>query len=411
MLSRHMPPLTRLLGLSLPLLLVLLAAGLAAQAWLVRQHAATEERAWQRTISQWERALAVTGGDAAPWGEERLATLTALLDTRLRVDPSPPPTGRHFIHLLPDGRRLVLQPLPSPAERMLLLQQRVLLALGLFALVLIIGLLAVVLWWRPGDASPPVAPPPDLRSLTSLARATAAQGEALAQERDDRQRAEEAARYRLDLLNQALEERIRLGRDLHDGVIQSLYAAGLTLEAAGQQLATAPAQAAVGIETGKTILNQAIADTRAHLAGLAPARVRRDSLATALRALVHEQRAAQSLDLDLHVDEAAPVQLPDERIADLFQITREAVSNALRHGRARRLTLRLEEAETGGVSLEITDDGQGFDSTQSAPPGHHGLANLQARAEQAGGTFTLDSYPDQGTRLRVFWPPPNAPTP
>jgi signal transduction histidine kinase len=115
---------------------------------------------------------------------------------------------------------------------MLLMQQRVLLALGLFALVLFVGLLSLVLWWRPRDAAAPVALSPDLRSLTSLARTTAAQGEALAQERDDRQRAEEAARYRLDLLNQALEERIRLGRDLHDGVIQSLYAAGLTLEAA-----------------------------------------------------------------------------------------------------------------------------------------------------------------------------------
>jgi signal transduction histidine kinase len=401
-----MNPLTRLLGLSLPLLLALLVGGLVAQAWLARHQAEAEARQWERTIAQWEHARALTGGDEAPWNEARLATLRVLLDARLEVNPPATPAGPHLVHLLPEGEPLVLQPRASPAARQWLLQQRVLLALGLTALVLFVALFALTLWWRPTASPAPAATPPDWRSLTTLARTTAAQGEALAQERDDRQRAEEAARFRLDLLNQALEERIRLGRDLHDGVIQSLYAAGLTLEAAGQLLATDPAQAAARLDNGKTILNQAIADTRAHLAGLAPARVRRDSLATALRALVHEQRADQPLVLDLHVDEAAPAQLPDERIADLFQITREAVSNALRHGQARRLTLRLEEAETGGVNLTLGDDGQGFDPARPSAAGHHGLLNLRARAEQAGGIFTLDSRPGGGTRLHVHWPVP-----
>jgi signal transduction histidine kinase len=348
--------------------------------------------------------LDATGGESTPWDEDRLATLTALLDARLLIDPGVPPPDHHSVHVLPDGRRLVLHALPSPADRMLQLQQRVLLALGLLALLLFIALLAALIWWRSPDSADAKPPPPDLRSLTSLARTTAVQGEALAHERDERLRAEAAARYRLDLLNQALEERIRLGRDLHDGVIQSLYAAGLTVEAARQLVASDPPQATARLQGGLTIINQAIADTRAHLAGLAPARVRRDSLATALRALVNEQRADQPLELDLQVDEATPACLPDERVADLFQIVREAVSNALRHGRARHLTLKLEEAETGGVSLELTDDGRGFDPALAPPPGHHGLANLRARAEQAGGTFNLSSQPGAGTRLHIHWP-------
>src|SRR5690606_37902209 len=99
--------------------------------------------------------------------------------------------------------------------------------------------------FRAGDTRAPFHPAgaSDIHSLSFLARTSVRQQEELDQARDERLRAEEEARARLVALNHALEEKVRIGRDLHDGVIQSLYAAGLTLQTVREMLESNPAAA------------------------------------------------------------------------------------------------------------------------------------------------------------------------
>lgn len=415
----------RLVGFSLALLLVLVAAALAAQAWITRQEIRIEAAAVERARGQLATLIELTGGPDAPWHDERLARIGAALGARVqrvaggatRVDLTPASTARdrlRFTLALPGEPADALQvSLPAPpTDRILLLFQRVLLALGVFAVVLLVTLIAATILGKPGadKTAEPSALAPDLRSLAHLARHNVAQEEKLAAERESRLRAQEAAHLRLNLLNRALEEKINLGRDLHDGIIQSLYATGLTVESAREILPQDPARTADQLDQAMRMINQAIADTRAYIKGLAPARVRRDSLAGAIQSLLDDQRGGRPVDFTVEVDEAAPPALNDDQLADLFQIVREGASNALRHGDASRIEVSLRRLPSGGLELLLADNGRGFDAHVTPSAHHHGLANLTARAQAGGGHLAISSDPAQGTRLQVIWPAALAPS-
>ena len=118
------------------------------------------------------------------------------------------------------------------------------------------------------------------RSLDLLATTSARAQEEIDRERDERGKAHADTQQRLELLNRALEEKIRFGRDLHDGVIQSLFGTGLTLESAKLQVSTKPATAVNQLEQSISLINRSITDIRGYISGLSPRSVRRDSLAT-----------------------------------------------------------------------------------------------------------------------------------
>jgi signal transduction histidine kinase len=145
------------------------------------------------------------------------------------------------------------------------------------------------------------------------------------------------------------------------------------------------------------MINRNISDIRSYISGLSPRSVRHDSLAEA----VEELRAGRPLDVDWKIDEACVAELSDAQITETVQITREAVSNALRHGGARQLTVALSRGDSGSV-LTIRDDGRGF-SLKAADPGGNGLANMRARTEDALGEFTLTSTLGEGTCIQVSW--------
>jgi signal transduction histidine kinase len=241
----------------------------------------------------------------------------------------------------------------------------------------------------------------ELRSISLLAATSAKAQEEISAERGEREKAEADSRQRLQMLNQALAEKIRIGRDLHDGVIQSLYAVGLTLESV-QKVAEKDATQAQGL-VAQSIkhINRTIADIRAYIGGLSPSAVRGDSLASRLAEIVEELRAGRPLDVNWHVEDAAVAELSDEQLAETLQITREAVSNALRHGGASRLHISVVAAAQGSELL-IRDDGTGFDRATTHGAGY-GLNNIQARAEAALGAFTLTTSPGEGTSVLVTW--------
>jgi signal transduction histidine kinase len=239
------------------------------------------------------------------------------------------------------------------------------------------------------------------RSLSLLASTSARTQEALNFERDEREKAQADAQERLQLLNQALEEKIRLGRDLHDGVIQSLYAAGLTLESGEQLLAQDPAKAHESFAKSRDLINRGIADIRSYIGGLSPRSVRRDSLKSGLAEAVELLRAGRPLDVDWKIEAKAVAQLSDAQISETLQITREAVSNALRHGGAQRLFIALQPDDHGAV-LTLRDDGTGFTPASTSPTGH-GLNNMAARAESALGSFQITSAPGAGSCIQINW--------
>src|SRR6185436_2354102 len=133
----------------------------------------------------------------------------------------------------------------------------------------------------------------EMDTLTKLAESSAAQGEELSRERDVRRRAEEDASLKQQLLTQSLDEKIRLGRDLHDGIIQSLYAAGLTLETVRAIVKTNPDEAERQLEQTRANLNDAIRDVRAYISGLTPEKLRRAGFAHGLRAMLSELQSGR----------------------------------------------------------------------------------------------------------------------
>jgi signal transduction histidine kinase len=403
-----MSTLSRFLALSLFLLLTLLVAAMGAQAWLRQQEAWVRASSQARVEQQIQAATALTGRLESEWTDQRVATLTELSGVPVRRvdDPKQVPASDTVLEVEP-GVWLSVGSATAPGARLLLLSQRVLLGLGMLALALLIALIGALATRRARSDIEPDAPLAhqrrDVLSLAQLARTSVSQREELDRERDERLSAEAEARLHLQLLNRALEEKIRIGRDLHDGVIQSLYASGLTLQSAQALAARDPAEAGRRIENTVGLINRTIEEIRAYIVGLSPLSVRGNSIARALEDVVEELRAGRDVKVSFDVDETSAARLTDSQITDTLQIMREGVSNALRHGSPGRLQVDLHDrGET--VVLRVEDDGAGFDPAAPRSGGGHGLANMVARAERGGGQLKLESQLNQGTRLELTWP-------
>lgn len=236
-------------------------------------------------------------------------------------------------------------------------------------------------------------------TLAKLAESSVAQDAALVRERDVRRRTEEDLQLKQDLLAQSVDEKIRLGQDLHDGIIQSLYAVGLTLETARMMIKTDPALAERRLNEIRAQLNAAIRDVRGYITGLAPENLRRASFSRSVNQLFEQLRADRAAHFEINIDEEASILLSEEQNLEALQIAREAISNALRHGAATNLTIRLHH-DAGAVGLLIQDNGRGFDLERGGDGGH-GLANMRARAARVGASLRCTSQAGQGTKIIV----------
>lgn len=242
----------------------------------------------------------------------------------------------------------------------------------------------------------------EMKNVEHLARTTVEQGAALVKERDVRQRVEENLQLQQRIVNRTLEEKIRLGRDLHDGMIQSLYATGLTLESTRERLRTDPEEAGKQLETSLQMINRTIQEVRTAITGLSPANVRKDNLVAVLRAIAEDIGSGRDVVFEYKVDDQIAMLISDGQLAGLMPVVSEGISNALRHGGARRVTLRLHAGDNA-LCLLVQDDGRGFQTTSPREDGH-GLKNMRARAEEMGGTIQLSSTEGMGTRVVLTIP-------
>jgi signal transduction histidine kinase len=417
-----MNSLTRLVGFSVLLLLVFVVAALAAQGWLHRQTYLLRAEVIETRKTQLAAALQLMPRPMEQWDEEyqrRLGTLVNGTLTLYRDGTPPPPstasgtepTAFYFDQKIGDSSTPAIARLTFPAppmSRLLATHQRVMVGLILLGGVLVgVGGFLAVLTRRvqtseTASRSPWQQSRAEMGSLEQLAKTSVAQRQELDHERVGRRRAEEDAQLKEGLLNRSIEERIGLGRDLHDGIIQSLYAVGLTLELVRGLVKEKPAEADARLAQCCDSLNNTIREVRSYITGLAPDRIRRASFSQALSDVLNHLGMSQGVSFDIKVDDEAAAQLTSEQANESLQIAREAVSNAIRHGGASTIMLRLHQSDRE-VCLLVQDNGTGFDATRRREGGH-GLGNMAARANRVGAQTAITSRPGEGTRVVVTLP-------
>jgi two-component system, NarL family, sensor histidine kinase DevS len=197
------------------------------------------------------------------------------------------------------------------------------------------------------------------------------------------------------------DERQRIGMDLHDGVIQSLYGVSLQLEDAADRVASEPDAARKVLDRAVDRLNASIADLRSYVLDLRPVRGGRRPLTESLPTLAAQARTNALLDVDIAVEPEAAAALDDPRREAAFYIAADALGNVQRHARARRASLRLFR-EDSTVVLEVSDDGVGFDYERAVDG--HGLRNMRERAFSVGGRLNVRTEPGRGSRVRFELP-------
>ena len=199
-----------------------------------------------------------------------------------------------------------------------------------------------------------------------------------------------------------VEERQRISQDLHDSIIQSLYAISLSLEDLPDIINEDPAEGAARADRAIDSIHGTIRDIRNFIMGLQPELLVEADLAAGVESLAAEFQANTMIDLELRLDTSVP-DLPREHAMHVLSITREALSNVVRHSGATRASLELL-ARGGVLRLTVGDNGVGFDPERARTTGHRGLANLHSRAEAAGGTLRIRSEPGAGTRIEAEIP-------
>jgi len=203
-------------------------------------------------------------------------------------------------------------------------------------------------------------------------------------------------------LEAMVAERTRLGRELHDGVIQTVFAAGMNLSGARTVLRVNPADAERILEDTRRELNATIHGLRDFIHRLEPEAQSHRTFREATQAIVTLMQGVRPVRATLEIDDELAAGLTRAQHLHLLRIMREAVSNSVRHGKARHVHLRLAR-DGAGLLLEITDDGIGLERIPDRENGR-GIANFAARAKELGGELQVTAAPNGGLRIRIVVP-------
>lgn len=200
-----------------------------------------------------------------------------------------------------------------------------------------------------------------------------------------------------------LEERERIGMDLHDGIIQSIYAVGLTLEHARLLMVEDVPMSRQRITQAITDLNKTIRDIRTYILDLRPRQFHDEDLLEGLKRLVNEFKANTLVDVSLQSASEKVEQLTNIRAMALFHICQEALANIAKHAQAKKVDIVLWSTPER-VLMEITDNGRGFDLERMKLTLGHGLMNIQTRARNVGGDVEISSELGEGTTVLAWVP-------
>ena len=200
-----------------------------------------------------------------------------------------------------------------------------------------------------------------------------------------------------------LEERERIGMDLHDGIIQSIYGIGLSLESALLSLNEDVPEVKDSIQEAIEGLNQTIRDLRAYILDLRPRKLGEGGLFNGIQRLVSEFRAHTFAEVQVTGSDFDLNGVPETHSLVLFHICQEALANAAKHAKAKTVQISLWTTADRAL-MEIRDDGKGFDLDNLNLNIGHGLANMQTRVQAVGGDVEISSRPGDGTTVLVWVP-------
>jgi two-component system, NarL family, sensor histidine kinase DevS len=199
-----------------------------------------------------------------------------------------------------------------------------------------------------------------------------------------------------------VDERERISQDLHDGIIQNIYAVGLSLEDIPDLLRDDPDEVERRIERAIDSLHLTIRDIRNFIFGLRPELLSGATLMTGLAAIIEEFRHNSIIDVELHAEDIA-VEPDASATGHLLGVVNEALSNIARHSGASRATVWISAEPDEGLRLRIEDNGRGFDPAAAGIVGHQGLANMRSRVATVGATMRIESDAT-GTRIEIHRP-------
>ncbi len=200
-----------------------------------------------------------------------------------------------------------------------------------------------------------------------------------------------------------LEERNRIGMDLHDGIIQYIYGVGLSLEGTKHLIDEDTASAKEKIDHAIDGLNQAIRDLRAYILDLRPRQLGNEGLISGVKRLIAEYRANTFSEVLFSTPESDMKELTQGQSLALFHICQESLANAAKHAKAKNVRITLWTTHDRAL-MEIHDDGKGFDTEHIDSFIGHGLANMFTRARSAGGDVEISSVVNEGTTLLAWVP-------
>lgn len=413
-----MNPNTRSISLAILLLLLFLGAVVTLQWWLVRETRQLQNSAIEEQRTRLGRILAVSGLPPEKWDAYFQRELGAMVGGTVqlyRADAPLPalPVGANSLTF---SDKIISAPgwearvtFAAPALlRNQVMHQRIMTVIVLLALLLaLVPLLIVVLEARRSVAldsanrTPWAASRAQAVGMEQFARLSNERTAALLEEHGARLRAEEDLQVNRALLGHSVAERVRLGRDLHDNICQTLYAVCLTLESVQRKSSLSPE---MNQRTDQCLaeLRRVNQEVRAYLQDLEPGSVNGQSFSAALAGMIGSLPTEDEARIERRLDPETVGLIPTHQIAEIMNILREAISNSLRHGRAQHITL-LAGRNDQSIALSVHDDGVGFASSGNRG---HGLDNMQARAAALGGSLQVESATGKGTRIILNLPVP-----
>ena len=198
----------------------------------------------------------------------------------------------------------------------------------------------------------------------------------------------------MELKQNLSAERERIGRELHDGAIQTVYVSGLILESA-RQLVDEESEVARQMDRSMVTLNDAIFSLRSYMTDLRES-PQAPSLIDGLQDMTTDTRLTALMEVDLRLNLPESLALTPVQSAHTLAVVGEALANAARHGHAKAVQIRVSESD-GYLDIRIIDDGAGFVVGEQNKG--YGLRNMRDRARILGGNLTIDSKPSQGTEI------------
>jgi signal transduction histidine kinase len=203
-----------------------------------------------------------------------------------------------------------------------------------------------------------------------------------------------------------LEERNRLARDIHDNLAQGFAAILMQLQAAQRESGALPAKVVSSIETAVDLARTHLTEARRSVGALRPIVGQGEDIASALKRLADLGQRTADTPIDLVVEELP--RLGDAVEREIIGIAQEALTNAVRHSRARRITIRASAVQAVGLRLSVADDGRGIGRDQASSG--FGMTSMQERADRIGASLTIVTAPRNGTEVVLAWEPASLPT-